>query len=327
MEEKEKKTIKKATTTKKTTSKKTPATKKVAETKKTTATAKKTTKATTSSSAKKTTTKKTAEAASPKKTTTTKKATAKTTATAKKTTVKKPATKKTTTKKSTPKVTPETLEHTIIFDGLESQNISEVVDKLEEENVVVENNENTEVTKRSKAKKVAIIIIYILIIAIIIATIVYVAKDRVESNKRSETVNSDIYSKVSDNYKNSNESNKDKNEPKKDTGYSNIENLTLKSFEQKVLDKENFHVIIVSANCYYCAVYEETVNEVYKENKEKIYRIDIASLTDNQIKTLRYYYAFNSTPTIFAVKDGKIGADLAKTQTKEDLNNWVKENK
>ena len=78
------------------------------------------------------------------------------------------------------------LEKTLIFDGRENQNLAEVVKKLEEDNVVLDDK----IIKRSKGKKIAVNILTILIFIIIIATIIFVICSEIEKETNSQTLNS-----------------------------------------------------------------------------------------------------------------------------------------
>ncbi len=317
--EEETKNTKKNTVAKKTKTKVTP---KKVETKKTSASSESKAKTSTKSSKESTKTKTAAASkkAPAKATTTTKKAPTKSTTA--KTTNKSPS-KTSTTKKTSTSATEKTqaLEHTIIFDGIENKNIADVVNKLEEETVTVEDK----VIKRSKVRKLIIILLYIIIIVIILATTAYVINNQIGDKKPKETINSNINGKVKSTYKSESHI-KDEHKAEK-SPYSNIENISLGAFEQKAYQKEDVHILVASSTCYYCALFEETVNEAYKDSKQKIYRIDIHKLTSAEIETFRNYYAFTDTPTIFAIKDGVVTSELVGTTTKEELMKWIKDNK
>ena len=62
-------------------------------------------------------------------------------------------------------------------------------------------------------------------------------------------------------------------------------------------------VIVTSTTCYYSMEYEPIVDEVYKDLNQVIYRINITSLTTEEVKRFRTYYAFKETPTIFQIKN------------------------
>lgn len=329
--EEETKNTKNNTVAKKT---KTNATSKKAETKKTSASSESKAKTSTKSSKGSTGTKRAAASkkTASKTTTTTKKAPTKkataTKSTPAKTTSKSPSKtstvkESTTTKKTSTKASEkqQVLEHTIIFDGLENKNIADVVNKLEEETVTVEDK----VIKRSKVRKLIIILLYIIIIVIILATTAYIINDQIGDKNPKETIDSNISSKVKSTYKSESHI-KDDHKVEK-SPYSNIENISLGTFEQKAYKKEDAHILVASSTCYYCALFEETINEAYKDSKQKIYRIDIHKLTSKETDTFRNYYAFTDTPTIFAIKDGVVTSELVGTTTKEELMQWIKENK
>lgn len=283
-------------------------------TKKTTSTKKKTTASVTKASTK----------ATPKKSTATKKTTKK--ATTPKKVVKKTPPKKITTPKEEKleekKTTSESLEKTIIFDGNQSKNILEVVDKLEEENVCLDDK----VIKRSKIKKYIIIILTILIFVVIGSTIGYIVNTHIKEKENNQTLNSNIYKKVNANYKTINDIEENKGSSLTEDEYENIEDITLAEFEKKNYNKENMTIFISSTTCYHSITFESVIDKVYGSLDKKIYRINITSLTDEEIERFRTYYAFKVTPTIFTIKDGIVTSEVTGTMTEEELTTWAKEN-
>ena len=283
-------------------------------TKKTTSTKKKTTTSVTKASTK----------ATPKKSSATKKTT-KTTTTPKKVVKKTPPKKITTPKEEKleeKKTTSESLEKTIIFDGNQSKNILEVVDKLEEENVCLDDK----VIKRSKIKKYIIIILTILIFVVIGSTIGYIVNTHIKEKENNQTLNSNIYKKVNANYKTINDIEENKGSSLTEDEYENIEDITLAEFEKKNYNKENMTIFISSTTCYHSITFESVIDKVYGSLNKKIYRINITSLTDEEIERFRTYYAFKVTPTIFTIKDGIVTSEVTGTMTEEELTTWAKEN-
>ncbi len=226
----------------------------------------------------------------------------------------------------------ELLEKTLIFDGRENQNLAEVVEKLEEKNVVLEDK----IIKRKPANKIAIIVLTVLIALVIIATTWYVVRDEIVKRENNQTLNSNIYKKVSNNYKTIGEINKQekKDEANKENAaeeleeisYSNIETITLAEFERKIFEKENMTVLISNATCYPCLEFEPIINEVYQEKEATIYRINMSILSNDEVIRFRTYYAFKQTPTIFVVKDGIATAETVGIMAKEDLISWLDKN-
>ena len=214
------------------------------------------------------------------------------------------------------------LEKTLIFDGRENQNLAEVVENLENNNVILEDK----IIKRSKGKKIAVTILIILIFVTIIGTIIYVINSEREQENNNQTLNSNIFDKVSNNYSSIDDIDTEK-KTENDLGkenFKNIETITLGEFEKKILEKENMYVAITSTTCYYSVEYESVMNEVFQELDKKIYRLNITSLTSAETARLRTYYAFQETPTIFQVKKGIVTKELIGKQGKNTLKNWVK---
>ena len=216
------------------------------------------------------------------------------------------------------------LEKTLIFDGRENQNLAEVVQKLEEENVVLEDK----IIKRSKGKKIAVIILTVLIFIVIISTIIYVINSETKKVVYNQTLNSDIYEKVSKNYGHINDidtGKKNDSELVKEN-YKYIEDITLGQFEKKILEKEDMIILLSSTTCYYCVEYEPIVDEVFKELDKTIYRINIVSLSDKENDRFRTYYAYKSAPIIFTIKNGVVKNDISGKQDKEELTKWLNAN-
>lgn len=218
----------------------------------------------------------------------------------------------------------DNLEKTLIFDGRENQNLAEVVKKLEAENVILEDK----VIKRSKGKKIAVMILTALIFITIIGTAIYVIHSEIEREINSQTLDSNIFDKVSNQYSSVDEIDTEKKTDsdldKED--YENIESITLGEFEKKILKKEDMIVIVTSTTCLYSIEYEPIVDEVFKSLDKKIYRINITSLTTEETERFRTYYAFTTTPTIFTIKNGIAKKELVGQMTKEELEDWLKEN-
>ena len=335
------------------------------EKKKTTTANKNTKKKTTTNTKKKTTNVKNSKPSTTKKGTTKKVATKKKTTQAKKTTAKQ-VVKKTPVKTETKKVVEKTikdvekqsrveekpikvveqpkqitkeeikkqedLEKTLIFDGRQNKNLLEVVEKLEEKNVVLEDK----VIKRSKAKKIIIIVLTAIIFAIIATTVWYAIDGEITARENNQTLNSNIYMKVYKNYKTISEINKQEEKDKleqenaansiEEIEYSNIKTITLTEFERMILEKKEFTVLVASSTCYPCLTYEPIINEVYEERETTIYRINISMLTENEITRFRTYYAFKLTPTIFTIKDGIAAFEKTGSSTKEELIDWLDKN-
>ncbi len=289
------------------------------EKKKTTSTKKK------SSGTKKSTTKKTTTKVASKKATTK-------TAPKKTTTKKTTTTKKVAPKKIEPKVEEvkkeetkkeEALEKTIIFNSKQKRNLKEVVDKLEEETVVVDDK----VIKRSVVRKYLIIIIAVAMVLVAAASIAYVASQQKVERHRNETTGSNIYEKAKAK-KIEPVKEEEEREVETEEKYEHIITIDLKTFESKAANKDEMIVLVASSSCSSCVQFEPDVEKVFAELDKKIYRVDIKSMNEEEINAFREYYAFTITPTIFVVKDGVVVADTARTgrMKPEDLKEWLDKN-
>ena len=259
--------------------------------------------------------------------------------TTKKTTPKKPTTKTASVKKEAPKKvekpveeikeekeTKETkeelaLEKTIIFDSKQKRNLQEVVDRLEEENVVVDDK----VIKRSKVRKILIIIVAVAMVLIFAASIAYVASQLKIEHHKNETTGSNIYEKAKAKKVEPSEKIEEKQTEEQ---YKHIITIDLNQFETKAANKDEMIVLVASSSCSSCIQFEPDVEKVFAELDKDIYRIDIKTMSDEEINDFREYYAFTITPTIFVVKDGVVVADTARTgrMTVEDLKEWLNKN-
>ena len=214
------------------------------------------------------------------------------------------------------------LEKTLIFDGRQNQNLAEVVEKLEEENVVLEDK----IIKRSKAKKIIIIILTILIALVIASTTYYVINNELAKAEANQTLNSNIYKKVVKNYRTIGNIKESSGTSEDDIEYDNIKTITLSEFEKKVFEKEDMTILIASTTCYHCITFEPTISEVFKAQDKTVYRINITALSDEEIERFRTYYAFEITPTIFKIENGIAVSEITGSISAEDLTTWVQEN-
>ncbi len=248
----------------------------------------------------------------------------------KKATPKKKPVKKVTPKKAAPKkveapkveTKTEELEKTIIFDGRQNKNLREVVENLEKDNVVVED----QVIKRSKGRSIAIAILAFLMVGVAVATTCYVLHEKAKDAENKQTINSNVYNKVNRNVNNKEKKNELTTTDVDSKVYEKLENITLKTFEEKVLAKEDMTILIASNTCYHCATFEPIINEVLQAKNKIIYRLDVAKLTSTEVERFRTYYAFTVTPTIFVIKDGVVKAETTGSMSKEDFEKWLNEN-
>lgn len=207
------------------------------------------------------------------------------------------------------------LEKTLIFDGKQNENLKEVVSKLEEENIVLEDR----VIKRSKVKKIIIIILSIIILLSIAYTTYYVLDKEVIDKV---TTNYNIRQKVDRNKKKKIEY----TEVKDDDEYEKIIRISLEEFEKKVLNNEDFTIMITQSACYYCLEFEPIVNEVLTEKDKVIYEINISLITTKETERFREYYEFSKTPTIFTIKDNKVISELIGYKEKDVFLEYLENN-
>ena len=146
----------------------------------------------------------------------------------------------------------------------------------------------------------------------------------VQEKTNKETVNSNIYRKVSKNYKDQEIQVKTNEEEEQ---YAHFHTVTLTEFEKKILDKEDMTVLISSQNCMGCLLFEPELEKALDEHKKTIYRLDITNWDEDEKLRFRTYYHFTATPTIFVVEEGIVTKDS--TNIPEDVQKlveWTLEN-
>ena len=207
------------------------------------------------------------------------------------------------------------LDKTLIIDGEENENLKEVVNNLEKDRILTKDK----VIIRSKTRKQIILILLIAIIVSILFGTIFIIKEEVVNK---QTVNSDIRSKVS--------RNEDKEfvseEVEDNDEYEKIQMINVAEFEKRIKEKENMLIIITEQTCLYCLEYEPIVEEVLQEQNRVMYELDTFYLNQDELKRFREYYAFDSMPTIFYVKDGVVVSDLVGSKSKDELSTWIKNN-
>ena len=214
----------------------------------------------------------------------------------------------------------EALEKTIIINGLEKKNIEEVAKKIEEKKV-------QKVDESDRPRILVIVFVAILMIALVIFTVIKVINN--EKVETGETIGSNIAEKIEKGeIKEPSKLPSDPEEEKeyKET-YDAIKLVSLGEFQNAFRANPEMAVLVMSSTCYYCAEFEPVVNEVLKEQGKVIYEFDLARMSDEDIATLRSYYYFTSTPTIFTIgKDGKVASDIEGYQDKNTFSEWAEKN-
>lgn len=317
-------TTKKSATTKKSTTKKTTTTKKSSPTK----------KSTTKSPTTKKTTKKSLEEVKEPKTTKTKTSKTATTGTKKATTTKKteepikkskiliseevnqePLVGRELSQEEIKEYLSDDLERTIIIDGEQVKNIQEVAQNLNNSTIY----KDDKITKRSSLKKSLIILLSVVIVFIIIATTIYVVKNI--DNK--PTNNSDNIYDIA--LKATKDKDLSSSAEIENTDYDHIKEINLDSLEKYILERKKFNLVIFSKTCFACAQYEPVLEEILKDRDETIYRIDVTKLSKEEIIELRNYYAYEKTPTIINIDNGRLTSTLIGVKKSDELTKWLDE--
>lgn len=81
--------------------------------------------------------------------------------------------------------------------------------------------------------------------------------------------------------------------------------INYNELETKLNNKENFVLVIGSATCSACELYEETMKEVMSKNNIDIYFIDLDALNDSERSKVYTKFAYTYTPTTVFIKNGE----------------------
>lgn len=220
----------------------------------------------------------------------------------------------------------EQLEKTMIFDGSQRKNLEDVVNKLNEDNIILKDK----VVKRNPVNRNIIIILSVAIITIIIGCIIYsinYSKNNKTENDNNSILNTDNYNKIETvDGTNNNSNNNSANDSNGQIKYSNIENISIDDFEVKIAEGENITALISSETCYFCVTFEPIANDVLKEQNQVAYRLNITNMSTEEVNRLRNYYAFTSTPTLLSIKNGAVATATEGALSAEEFTEWLKNN-
>ncbi len=216
------------------------------------------------------------------------------------------------------------LEKTMIFDGSQRKNLEEVVNKLEEDNVVLKDK----VVKRKPINKYIIYVLVVLIVATIVTSIVMVTKELKKSNAAKVSYNDERLNP--EDYQTIDPATIPEGETVKDNPveikYSNLETITIDEFGVKIAEGENMLVLISSETCSFSITAEPVYNKVLLAEKKKMYRLDITRMNAEETTKLRDFYPFTATPTTIAVKEGKVVSEVEGKQSEQEFRSWVRNN-
>ena len=176
--------------------------------------------------------------------------------------------------------------------------------------------QNLDGTKRNS--KPILFIVALLVIAAIIGTTFFLMKPESNDNLENYSQNDN---KETSSSKEEKEEEKEKEPvvetpespvvevPEITTEYSNIEQISLSSFNEMIKKKRSFVVVISQTYCSHCIVYKPIYNEVLKEHNSKGYDLDIYGLSQTVRTDLLNKYGINGTPTTLIFIDGVLQKD------------------
>ena len=85
---------------------------------------------------------------------------------------------------------------------------------------------------------------------------------------------------------------------------NSLRNINFKEFKNKIESKESFAVYISRTGCTHCENYEPTLKKVLKDNKIKIYKIDLAKLQQSEETSVKNKVKLEGTPTLIYINKG-----------------------
>lgn len=88
-------------------------------------------------------------------------------------------------------------------------------------------------------------------------------------------------------------------------GRANYTQLSYAELEAKLNNKEDFVLVIGSATCSACEIYEETMRDIMTENDIEIFFLDLDALSDEDSTKVYSKFVYSYTPTTVFIKEGE----------------------
>lgn len=107
------------------------------------------------------------------------------------------------------------------------------------------------------------------------------------------------------------------------TGYETYDRISYLKFAELKEQEKTFPLVIGSATCSACQMYEETMTSFIKKNNIQVYFIDLDELSDEDERKLRSEVNFKSTPTTVFYVDGKLSYNVPDVTNDDYDSHWA----
>lgn len=92
-------------------------------------------------------------------------------------------------------------------------------------------------------------------------------------------------------------------------GPKTYDEISFSQYQEKIKNKDDFILFIGSETCSACSAYKIGLNKVIEKYHVDVKYLDIANLSDEQLKELNSSFYFSGTPTTIFIEDGAEAED------------------
>lgn len=110
----------------------------------------------------------------------------------------------------------------------------------------------------------------------------------------------------------------------KDLDKPNYTNIDMKEYKGKINSKDNFYIYVYKTSCTACQTTKPSLNEVIKEDKKKVFAINMESEENMDIEFLKKNN-IQKTPTLLKYKNGEEMNRVEGIQSKSELKSFLEE--
>ncbi|TKH96152.1 thioredoxin family protein [Bacillus cereus] len=110
----------------------------------------------------------------------------------------------------------------------------------------------------------------------------------------------------------------------KDLEKPSYKNIDIKEYKDKIHSKDNFYIYVYKTSCTACQTTKPFLNEVIKEDKKKIFAINMESEENMDIEFLKKNN-IQKTPTLLNYKNGEEINRIEGVQSKAELKSFLVE--
>lgn len=105
---------------------------------------------------------------------------------------------------------------------------------------------------------------------------------------------------------------------------TNIKEITLEQFKEKITNKESFVVYVGNDNCSHCNNYKPILEKVIDDYNITIYHVDNSKLSDEEYNEFKTYVNISGTPTVAFITDGEEESTLNRIVGETDEETTIK---